>query len=98
MSRRCVISKSKVQFGNSVSHSNRKTRRPFLPNTKKMSIWSDILKRAVVLTVNSKGIRTLEHNGGLDNYLLSTPNSRLSEDALRLKKVVQKLKQGKAAA
>ena len=79
--------------GNNVSHSNQKTRRRFLPNLQDITFRSPVLGN-VSLRVSTNGLRTIDHNGGLDAYLLDTPNSRLTEEAKRLKK---KLKARQAA-
>ena len=100
MARRCDITGKGVQSGNNVSHSNRKTRRRFLPNLQKTSIMSDVLGRTVTLCVSAATLRTLDHNGGLDEYLLSTPNRKLSEEAVTLKRRIRKARdarKGKAA-
>jgi large subunit ribosomal protein L28 len=90
MTRLCEISGKSVQTGNNVSHSNRKTRRRFLPNLHNFSLRSDILDCIVRLRLAANGMRTIEHNLGLDNYLLSTPASRLSPEARKLKKLINK--------
>ena len=90
MSRRCVITGKAVQSGNNVSHANNKTRRRFLPNIQDTSLLSDALGQSVRLKVSTRGIKTVEHNGGLDNFLLSSNDSKLSEDALRLKRRIQR--------
>ncbi len=82
--------------GNNVSHSNRKTKRRFLPNLHNFSLRSDILGCTVKLRLSANGIRTIEHNLGLDNYLLTTPASRLSQEALKLKKLINKKLQASA--
>lgn len=90
MSRKCNInSKKAVMSGNNVSHSNRKTRRRFLPNVQNFTLWSDALNRGVRLSMTAYGVRTVEHNHGIDNYLLSTPNSKLTMVALLIKKQVK---------
>lgn len=88
MSRVCALTGKRVMTGNNVSHANNRTRRRFLPNLQNVSFLSDILGRKVRMRISVRGIKTVEHNGGIDSYLLSTPNSRLSEDALVLKKKV----------
>jgi large subunit ribosomal protein L28 len=82
--------------GNNVSHSNRKTKRRFLPNLHNFSLRSDILNCTIRLRLSANGIRTIEHNLGLDNYLLTTPASRLSQEALKLKKLINKKLQASA--
>ncbi len=90
MSRRCVISGKGVLSGNNVSHANNKTRRRFLPNIQETSLMSDSLGRMVRLKVTPRGIRTIEHHGGLDAYLLKTSAAGLSTKIARLKKAIEK--------
>lgn len=91
MSRECIITGARLQFGNNVSHSNRKTRRAFLPNIKQLDVWSDRLKRKVRVNISAHGIRTLEHNGGLDAFLLGASSSKLTEGAKKLKSRIEKV-------
>ena len=90
MARRCPITRKGVQSGNNVSHANNKTRRRFLPNLQQASILSEALGGPVRLRVTPHGIRTIEHNGGLDAFLLGTRDSKLSVEARRLKRRVKK--------
>lgn len=85
MTRRCEVSGKSVMSGNNVSHSNRRTRRRFLPNLQDITFQSPVLGN-VSMRVSTNGLRTIDHNGGLDAYLMGTPNSRLTEEAKRLKK------------
>ena len=89
MPRRCALSGKAVQYGNNVSHANNKTKRRFLPNLQRGSVLSDALGHAVKLRLTTNAIRTIEHNGGIDAYLLGTPDSKLSSDAKRLKRRVE---------
>jgi large subunit ribosomal protein L28 len=89
MARRCIITGKGVMSGNNVSHSNRKTRRRFLPNMQQVTFRSPVLGD-VRMRVSTRAIRTIEHNGGLDAYLLGTSNGRLSEEAKSLKKRLQR--------
>ncbi len=86
MSRRCQITGTGVLTGNNVSHANNKTRRRFLPNLQETTLLSDILGFAVRLRLTTRALRTIEHNGGLDNFLLTTPNRNLPEEARTLKR------------
>ena len=86
MSRRCQITGKGVLSGNNVSHANNRTRRRFLPNLQDTSLLSDALGGAVRLRLSTRAIRTIEHNGGIDAYLLGTPDARLTEDAKALKR------------
>ena len=97
MSRRCVITGKGVLTGNNVSHANNKTRRRFLPNLQESSFWSEILAAPVKLRLSTNGIRTIEHNGGLDAFLLGTPDRRLTEDAIVLKRRLERAQAAKAA-
>ncbi len=86
MSRRCEITGKGVLSGNNVSHANNKTRRRFLPNLQDTSMLSDLLGTPVRMRLSTRGIRTVEHNGGIDAFLLGTPNRKLPVEALALKR------------
>ena len=86
MARKCDITGKGVQTGNNVSHANNRTRRRFLPNLQVSSMLSDILGVNVSMRLCTRAIRTVEHNGGIDAYLMSTADSKLSPEAYRLKK------------
>ncbi|MDJ0946837.1 MAG: 50S ribosomal protein L28 [Kiloniellales bacterium] len=90
MARRCAFTGKGVQTGNNVSHAHNKTRRRFLPNLQRTSLYSDSLGEMVRLRLSTRAIRTIEHNGGLDAFLLSTANAKLGEEARRLKRRIQK--------
>ena len=97
MARVCSVSGKKPHFGNKVSHANNKTRRRWQPNLQICSFPSEILGKAVTLRLTANGIRTIEHNGGVDSWLMGTRNSRLSEEALKIKKQLAKAQARKAA-
>ena len=97
MSRRCEITGKGVLSGNNVSHANNKTRRRFLPNIQVSSMLSDILGSSVTMRLSTRGIRTVEHNGGIDAYLLSTPNTKLTTEAREMKRRIVKAAAKKAA-
>ncbi len=90
MSRRCELTGKGVQTGNNVSHANNKSRRRFLPNVRSVTLISDALNRSVRLRVSTHGLRSVEHNGGLDSWLLKTSDAKLSMEARRLKRDVRK--------
>ena len=90
MSRRCAMTGKGVQAGNNVSHAHNKTRRRFLPNLQDTSLLSDALGKTVKLRLSARAIRTIEHKGGLDAYLLGTADSKLPEEAQTLKRKVKK--------
>jgi large subunit ribosomal protein L28 len=98
MSKRCTITGKGVQVGNNVSHSNNKTKRRYLPNLQVTSVLSDALGMPVRLRISTNGIRTIEHNGGIDAFVLSTPDSKLSPEIRRLKRRVERAVARKAEA
>ena len=90
MSRRCELTGKAVMSGNNVSHANRKTRRRFLPNLCQVSLISDALGRQYRLRISAHALRSVEHNGGLDAFLVKAADSQLSSRALKLKRDVEK--------
>ena len=98
MSRRCEITGKGVLSGNNVSHANNKTRRRFLPNLQEVSMLSDILNQTIRMRLSTRAMRTVEHNGGIDAFLLSTPNRDLAAEAQSVKRRIQRAKLKKEAA
>ncbi|MCJ8190938.1 50S ribosomal protein L28 [Sphingomicrobium aestuariivivum] len=96
MSRVCELTGKGRQVGNNVSHANNKTKRVFLPNLQNVTLLSETLDRRVKLRVSTHGLRSVEHNGGLDNWLLKTNSDKLSAKAAKLKKEVAKAKAAQA--
>lgn len=76
--------------GNNVSHANNRNRRRFLPNLQVVSLLSEKLGKVFKLKVCSKTLRSIEHNGGLDAYLESTSNTKLTPEAQKIKKQIAK--------
>lgn len=97
MSRICELTGKGRMVGNNVSHANNKTKRTFLPNLQNVTLLSESLEKGVKLRVSTHGLRSVEHNGGLDNWLLKTNDSKLSARALKVKKDVAKKKAAAAA-
>ena len=97
MSKKCALTGVGPQYGNNVSHSNRKTRRRFMPNVQVVSLISDALGRSVTLKLTAATIRTVDHNGGLDAYLTSTSSRKLTAEARTLKSKIKKALAAKAA-
>jgi large subunit ribosomal protein L28 len=97
MSRRCEITGKGVQSGNNVSHANNKTRRRFLPNIQDASMMSEILGTPITMRVTTNGIRTIEHNGGIDAFLHNTQLRQLPVEALAMKRRLQRALARKAA-
>ena len=88
MARRCELTGKAVQTGHNVSHSNIKTKRRFLPNVQETTLLSDALGRSVKLKISVAALRSVEHNGGIDNFLAKSRDTDLSLKARRLKKQV----------
>jgi large subunit ribosomal protein L28 len=97
MARRCAVTGKGVQTGNNVSHANNKTRRRFLPNLQVTSLFSEALGRNLSLRLSTNGLRTIEHKGGLDAYLIDARSSLLDADMRSLKRQVEKVMAARAA-
>ena len=85
MTKRCELTGVSPLKGHNVSHAKNKTKRRFLPNLKKVTFKSDILKKNVKLNVTNAALRTVDYKGGLDKYLLSAKNKKLSNKVKKLK-------------
>lgn len=90
MSRRCELTGKTALVGHKVSHSNRKTKRRFLPNLCNVTMMSEALGRRVRLRVSANAVKTVDHRGGLDAFLLKAKADQLSPRVLELKRQVQK--------
>ncbi len=98
MARRCAVTGKGVQTGNNVSHANNKTRRRYLPNLQEASLLSDAIGGIVHLRLSTHALRSIEHNGGIDAFLIKARDADLSTKARRLKHVILKKRAGKGAA
>ena len=99
MSRACELTGKAVMTGNNVSHANNKTRRRFLPNLCNVTLMSDALERRFRLRVSASALRTVEHRGGLDAFLMKAKTGELSPKARLIRKqVADKLAEAPAAA
>lgn len=90
MSRICELTGKGPVSGSNVSHANNKTKRRFLPNLNDVSLMSEILGRTFKLRICTSALRTVDHRGGLDNYLVKTKDGDLSPAALKIKRNVEK--------
>src|SRR5262245_39855157 len=90
MSRRCDLTGKGAQTGHKVSHSNRKTKRRFLPNLCNVTFISDALNRSVRLRVSANAVKSVDHRGGLDAFLMKARDEDLSPEALNLKREIAK--------
>lgn len=88
MARRCELTGKAVMTGNNVSHANNKSRRRFLPNLKNVSLISESLERTVRLRISAAALRSVEHRGGLDAFLVKASDDELSDRARQLRKDV----------
>lgn len=98
MARRCELTGKAVLTGNNVSHAKRRTKRRFLPNLCNVTLESEALKKHVRLTVSAHALRSVEHRGGLDAYLLKAGDDELSLRARRLKRDIAKAQSAQAQA
>ncbi|MBK7283492.1 MAG: 50S ribosomal protein L28 [Sphingomonadales bacterium] len=98
MSRICELTGKGRQVGHNVSHANNKTKRTFLPNLQNVTLLSESLGKGVSLKVSTHGLRSVEHVGGLDNWLAKTSDENLSTKARRLKREIAKKASATVAA
>ena len=90
MSRRCELTGKGALAGPKVSHSNIKTKRRFLPNLLNVTLISDALGRSVKLRVSANALKTIDHRGGLDAFLMKARDSELAPRVRELKRAIQK--------
>jgi large subunit ribosomal protein L28 len=90
MSRRCELTGKSAQVGHKVSHSNIKTKRRFLPNLVNVTLISDSLGRSVRLRISANALKSVDHRGGLDAFLVKAQDDTLSPKALELKRQIKK--------
>ena len=93
MSRVCELTGKSVMSGNNVSHANNKTKRRFLPNLTKATLMSETLGRSEKFRLSTNALRSVEHNGGLDNFLLKSKDDVLSSKATKIKREIMKKKE-----
>ncbi|MDQ0437215.1 ribosomal protein L28 [Kaistia dalseonensis] len=99
MSRVCELTGKAVMTGNTVSHANNKSRRRYLPNLLNVTLMSDVLGQSFKLRVSANGLRSVEHRGGLDAFLVKASADELSLRARILKrKIAQKIEAAAVAA
>ena len=98
MARRCELTGKAVLTGNNVSHAKRRTKRRFLPNLCNVTLESEALKKRVRLTISAHALRSVEHRGGLDAFLLKAGDEDLSERCLKMKREIKKLAKDASAA
>ena len=85
MTKKCELTGVLPLKGHNVSHANNKTKRRFLPNLKKITFKSDILKRNIRLNVSNAALRSVDFKGGLDKFLLKAKSKNLSKRVRKIK-------------
>lgn len=90
MSRRCELTGKGWLKGNTVSHANNKNRTRFLPNLCQVSLMSDAMGLSYNLRISAIALKSVEHAGGLDTFLLKQRNENLSLKASKLKRTIAK--------
>ena len=88
MSKKCELTGKIPLKGHNVSHSNNKTKRRFLPNLKKVSFKSEILKRSLKLKVSNAAVRSVDKKGSFDQFLKTVKNKNISPRLKKLKKTL----------
>jgi len=90
MARRCEFTGKGPMSGNNVSHANNKTKRRFLPNLNDVTLQSEVLNRGFKFRISAAALRSVDHRGGLDQFLAKAKDDELSTNALKLKKEIAK--------
>jgi large subunit ribosomal protein L28 len=88
MARKATLGGKAAQTGNNVSHSHRKTKHRWLPNMQERSLYSMVLDRFIRLSLPTCVLRSVDHVGGLDNFLLKTPADQLERPVRELRKLI----------
>jgi large subunit ribosomal protein L28 len=97
MSRKCELTGKAPMVGHTVSHSNIKTKRRYLPNLVNVTVHSDALGRSFAARVTAYALRTVDKRGGLDAFLAKAKDEQLSSKMLKVKRDIAK-KNAEAAA
>jgi large subunit ribosomal protein L28 len=97
MARRCLLSGKGVLVGNHVSHANNKNKRRFLPNLQYRHLYSETLGESIRLRISVNALRTIDKHGGLDGYLLETPERRLPRELIEVRRRILAIRQQQAA-
>jgi|TARA_A100001011_G_scaffold214195_1_gene222262 large subunit ribosomal protein L28 len=96
MARRCEFTGKGPMSGNNVSHANNKTKRRFLPNLNDVTLQSEVLNRGFKFRISAAALRSVDHRGGLDQFLAKAKDDELSTNALKLKKEIAKAQKASA--
>lgn len=98
MTRRCELTGKLPLSGQLRSHAENKTKRKFRPNLVNVTLISDVLQKKVKLRISARALKSVEHRGGLDAFLLKARNEELSDDCLKLKRELVKARKAATAA
>ena len=98
MARRCELTGKNALVGNKVSHANNKTKTRFMPNLCDVSLMSDAMGLTYRMRISAIALKSVEHVGGLDNFLIKASDAQLSDKALRLKRAVARKRDAAKAA
>ena len=90
MSRRCELTGTDRQIGHLVSHSNIKTKREFKPNLVNVTLASDALGQSFRLRITAAALRSVDHAGGLDAFLVKASEEKLSLRAAKIRRDLRK--------
>jgi len=97
MSRQCMITGKKRMVGNNRSHARNATKRTFEVNVQDTSVYSEMLKRKIRIRASARGLRTLDHKGGIDAFVMTTAKTKLDPALRPIKVAVEKAKERAAA-
>jgi large subunit ribosomal protein L28 len=98
MTRRCELTGKLPLSGQLRSHAENKTKRKFRPNLCDVTLISDALGRSFRLRVSAHALKSVEHRGGLDAFLLKAGDDDLSERCLKMKREIKKVAKGASSA
>ena len=98
MTRRCELTGKLPMAGQLRSHAENKTKRTFRPNLVNVTLISDALKRRIRLRISCHALRSVEHRGGLDSFLVKASSDELSDQCRRLKREIEKTREAATAA
>eukprot|EP00244_Chara_vulgaris_P003820 TRINITY_DN1720_c0_g1_i2.p1 TRINITY_DN1720_c0_g1~~TRINITY_DN1720_c0_g1_i2.p1 ORF type:complete len:120 (+),score=14.23 TRINITY_DN1720_c0_g1_i2:215-574(+) len=79
--RRGLYAGKVIRFGNKVSEEGgNKTRRTWKPNVHWKRVYSYTLDQMIRIRMTSAAMRCIDKAGGIDEYLLNTPENKLNSD------------------
>ena len=90
MARRCELTGKAVLSGHNVSHANNKSKRRFLPNLCAVHLMSDAMGQSYSFKISARALKSVEHRGGLDSFLVKASDEELSAKARRVKRQIEK--------